>query len=71
MRLFVKGDRHGRKETWYRTRGRSKATISCPNCGEVISLGSHKVDPELKVVTPDPFCLGCSWTDRAVLEGWE
>jgi hypothetical protein len=47
------------------------ASITCPNCGEIINLDNHAIQPN-GVVHPMVKCtyLGCQFKDTVLLEGW-
>lgn len=48
------------------------ALVSCPKCGEIVSIGNHKIAAD-GTVKPSLVCPfnGCDFHDFIVLEGWK
>lgn len=75
MMLIPKGD-ETQKGTWIGGRrsgdNRPTALISCPNCGQFMSLSQHTI-AENGEVTPSLVCphYGCDFHEHITLENWK
>lgn len=76
--VVLKHDKERKRKpgTWRRFKvggGRKVVTVSCPNCGKLASLSSHKIAKD-GTVTPSLICpydeAGCTFHDNVRLEDW-